>query len=110
MQLEEWLTITVTQGGARTETSLEMPPVDRKRADFVERVGHAIKTSPHLVRKDLNVEVDTRHVTLTGTVESYFQKQIAQEVVRRVDGVESIDNRLEVAWSRNPKKSQPAAR
>ena len=84
--------------------------MDRTRADFAERVDHAIKSSPHLLRRDLGVEVDTQHVILTGTVESYFQKQIAQEVVRRVDGVESIDNRLEVAWSRDPKKSQPAAR
>jgi osmotically-inducible protein OsmY len=31
-------------------------------------------------------------------VRSYFQKQMAQEVVRRVEGVEQIDNDLEVLW------------
>jgi osmotically-inducible protein OsmY len=73
--------------------------VDHKRTEFVERVDRAVKTSPHLIRRDLRVQVDTDRVILTGMVDSYFQKQMAQEAVRRVDGVASIDNRLEVAWS-----------
>jgi osmotically-inducible protein OsmY len=35
-------------------------------------------------------------VTLRGVVRTYFQKQMAQEVVRRVDGVDEICNELEV--------------
>ncbi len=37
-------------------------------------------------------------MVLKGTVNSYFQKQMAQEAIRRVDGVELIDNQLEVNW------------
>ncbi|NLE39900.1 MAG: BON domain-containing protein [Pirellulaceae bacterium] len=34
---------------------------------------------------------------LHGRVSSYYAKQLAQEVVRDLDGVEEIDNRIEVA-------------
>jgi osmotically-inducible protein OsmY len=32
-------------------------------------------------------------------VSSYFQKQMAQEALRHVDGVAEIANELEVCWS-----------
>jgi osmotically-inducible protein OsmY len=37
-------------------------------------------------------------VILHGVVSSYYQKQVAQEAIRRVEGVDEIDNRLEVCW------------
>jgi osmotically-inducible protein OsmY len=36
---------------------------------------------------------------LQGVVGTFFQKQMAQEALRRVDGVQQIENNLEVAWS-----------
>ena len=36
---------------------------------------------------------------LEGTVGSFYQKQMAQEVVRRLDGVQGIENQLQVSWS-----------
>jgi hypothetical protein len=36
---------------------------------------------------------------LKGCVRSFFQKQMAQEAIRRIDGVESIENLLEVNWA-----------
>lgn len=38
-------------------------------------------------------------VVLMGKVPSYYEKQLAQEFVRRFDGVEQIDNRLEVCYA-----------
>ncbi len=38
-----------------------------------------------------------RVLTLRGRVSSYYVKQRAQEVVRMVDGVDRIDNLIEVA-------------
>jgi len=84
--------------------------VDSERSEFVDRVDNAIKNSPHISQRELTIRVEKDRVVLSGTVESYYQKQIAQETVRRVDGVQSIDNRLEVAWSKDPRKSQPALR
>jgi hypothetical protein len=33
-------------------------------------------------------------------VDSYFQKQMAQEALRHVDGIDQISNELEVCWGR----------
>ena len=37
-------------------------------------------------------------MTLRGTVGTFFQKQMAQESLRRVAGVSEIANELEVCW------------
>ena len=65
---------------------------------FAERIDAAIQSSPHIARRELRCEVDHGHVVLKGVVNTYFQKQMAQEVVRRVDGVLRVDNELEVDW------------
>ena len=38
-------------------------------------------------------------LTLRGRVSSFYLKQVAQEVIRRLDGAEEVNNRLEVAES-----------
>ena len=43
-------------------------------------------------------ETDAGRVTLRGVVNTYFQKQMAQESLRHVDGVHEIANELEVCW------------
>ena len=64
------------------------------------RVSKAIKNAPHLLGQTLRCEARGSQVTLHGVVSSYFQKQMAQETLRRVDGVEEVTNLLEVSWSR----------
>ena len=61
-----------------------------------EQIGAAIEHSPYLPGKNLRVETDAGRVVLEGVVGSYYQKQMAQETVRRIDGVQSIENRLKV--------------
>jgi len=55
-----------------------------------------IQANPHFAGRNVTVENADGRVVLTGSVGSYFQKQMAQEALRRVDGVHDIDNRLEV--------------
>jgi osmotically-inducible protein OsmY len=66
--------------------------------DLTTRVAKAIDKTPHLAQRRLRFETSHGKVTIMGTVSSYFQKQMAQEAVRRVEGVEFIDNDLEVVW------------
>jgi osmotically-inducible protein OsmY len=60
------------------------------------RVLVALERNPYLMGRRLRFETDEGRVTLHGVVQSYFQKQMAQEAVRRIDGVEEIFNELEV--------------
>jgi osmotically-inducible protein OsmY len=63
------------------------------------RISSAIETNPHLLRRKVHFEMQGGRVVLRGTVGTYYQKQMAQEAVRRLDGVEQIENNLEVAWT-----------
>ncbi len=63
-------------------------------------VSRALQIHPHLYGRRLNIEAQEGRVVLRGEVESYFEKQMAQEAIRRIDGVTSIENRLEVSWDR----------
>ncbi|MBM3998512.1 MAG: BON domain-containing protein [Planctomycetes bacterium] len=67
-----------------------------------QQVDVAIQSSPYLVGRRLRFEMKDGHVVLQGCVGSYFQKQMAQEAVRRIDGVERIENQLEVLWPGDP--------
>jgi osmotically-inducible protein OsmY len=46
--------------------------------------------------RDVSVERSAGCVRLSGAVRSYYHKQLAQETVRRVDGVEQVENELVV--------------
>ena len=63
------------------------------------QIHSALNTSPHLPQQKVQFKAEQGRVRLEGQVASYFQKQIAQEVVLRLDGVEEIENLLEVTWA-----------
>ena len=46
--------------------------------------------------REVNVERNERRVRLSGAVRSFYHKQLAQEAVRQVDGVEQVENDLVV--------------
>jgi osmotically-inducible protein OsmY len=66
--------------------------------DLHQRVDDAIQSSPHIQRRRLRIDADNGRITIAGDVSTYFQKQMVQETVRQVDGVETIDNQLVVTW------------
>jgi len=70
-------------------------------AGLAERVDQAIATNPYLAGRKLRFETAGNRVVLQGTVGSFFQKQMAQEALRRVVGVERIENHLEVVWAKS---------
>jgi osmotically-inducible protein OsmY len=61
-----------------------------------DRVHNALKRSPYLAQRGLITETAEGRVTIRGEVTSFFEKQMAQEAIRRVEGIEFIDNQLEV--------------
>jgi osmotically-inducible protein OsmY len=64
--------------------------------NLAARVDQALQTNPYVNGRLLRFETEGSRVVLQGKVKSYFQKQMAQEVIRKVAGVEEIDNCLEV--------------
>ncbi|MCG8448775.1 MAG: BON domain-containing protein [Pirellulales bacterium] len=67
-------------------------------APLYEQIQGALHSSPYFSSHQVRVQTADGHVRLEGTVGSFFQKQMAQELVRRVDGVERVENQLQVNW------------
>ena len=64
-----------------------------------DRINDALTANPYLPKQQVRIEAADGRVVLTGNVRSFYQKQMAQESIRRIDGVEMIDNLLEVSWA-----------
>jgi osmotically-inducible protein OsmY len=71
---------------------IDMLPLD-------DRVLNALERNPYIARRDLWFETHQGKVVLRGTVNTFFQKQMAQESLRHVEGIDEIANELEVAWA-----------
>ena len=65
---------------------------------LLDQVRNALNTNPHVQLQNVRFEEAEGRVTLKGSVSTFFQKQMAQEAVRRIDGVEHIENLLQVNW------------
>ncbi len=54
--------------------------------------------TPYMSSGAVRVEAEEGVVRLEGAVRTFFHKQMAQEVIRRLDGVERVVNCLQVTW------------
>ena len=55
-----------------------------------------LRSSPYRVLQILTCEFWRGHLIVCGTVPTYYMKQVAQETVRPIPGVEKITNRVSV--------------
>ena len=69
------------------------------QATLAQRLSSALDSNPHFNGRTLRVETDGSRVVMQGVVKTYFQKQMAQEAIRRVDGALEVENCLEVTWA-----------
>lgn len=66
--------------------------------DLLEQVHGVLNRSRYATPRELKIQASQGVVRLEGAVRSFFEKQMAQELIRRVDGVERIENHLQVTW------------
>jgi osmotically-inducible protein OsmY len=71
-----------------------------KPAKLDDCVETALLKQANVPQRNLRFEASDGRVTLHGTVHSYYQKQMAQEALRRLEGVQAIDNKIEVCWAK----------
>ncbi len=71
---------------------LDTPPLE-------DRILTALERNPYVTRRNLRFETSDGRVILRGVVGSYYQKQMAQEAIRHIEGITEIANELEVCWS-----------
>ena len=64
---------------------------------LLHRIDSAIRKNPYVLHRRVFLENTQGRVILRGRVDSYYQKQMVQEVLRGMDGISEISNELEVA-------------
>ncbi|MBR2006150.1 MAG: BON domain-containing protein [Thermoguttaceae bacterium] len=65
------------------------------------KIAAALGRCSYIRNSSLRLDVCSGRVVLSGAVPSYFLKQMAQESLRSVEGVEEIQNELEVSNARS---------
>jgi osmotically-inducible protein OsmY len=65
---------------------------------LLDQVHGALRNSPYFSSRHVRIEAEEGVVRLEGAVRSFFHKQMAQEAIRRLDGVERVVNCLQVTW------------
>ncbi len=70
-----------------------------KVASLQDQIENILSANPFLAQQKLQLEAERGRIVLRGVVRSFYQKQMAQETLRYVAGVEEIENLLEVSWT-----------
>ncbi len=65
-------------------------------AALLRKVQKALWDTGYAELQQIWVEVEEGGVILCGSVSTYYQKQVAQEAVKRVEGVELLTNEITV--------------
>lgn len=74
------------------------PSVLLRDVELKNNIVDALLVDPATESFELNVAVDGNRVTLSGTVDSWQEKQLAENVVKGVNGVAEINNRISVDY------------
>ena len=68
-------------------------------SDLMDRIAAALESSPHITPGNVRVEPgESGQLRLHGTVQTFFEKQMAQETIRGLVVGQRIENMLEVTW------------
>ena len=62
------------------------------------KAGDAVSRDPYLEPHEISVEVTGGTATLYGSVDSYYEKARAEDVVSRIEGIRTVENKLTVDY------------
>jgi len=80
---------------------LEVKPSSRSDEKLATLVKDALFVNPRTEAYEIRVSVEQAQVTLTGQVDSWQERMLADKVVRSVIGVKDVNNQLTVAPTPN---------
>lgn len=84
-------------GVTRVINRLKVRPEGRVGAEtLADRIIGALEADPHMNRYDITVKVRNGIATLSGEVDTYFEKLQADDVASAVEGVIAVNNNLAV--------------
>ncbi|HCY86121.1 MAG TPA: hypothetical protein DHV36_13370 [Desulfobacteraceae bacterium] len=92
--------IAETVKGVRAVVNrINVDPVKERSDDAIHSdVVNALYTNPATEYFDIAVSVEKGKTTLTGTVDSYVEKRLAEKVTKGISGVVSVENQIEMKY------------
>jgi osmotically-inducible protein OsmY len=88
-----------TLGVWNVENQINVEPVDEvSQSDITTNVKNALERDPYVEASEVDVAVSDSMVTLTGVVDSYFEKWQAGDAAVRARGALAVDNNLTVDY------------
>jgi osmotically-inducible protein OsmY len=81
--------------------SVEVPPAQPPAglptaADVAERAENELRRNAYLALNNISCEYHDGVLILNGCLPTYYLKQVAQEAIARVAGVQRVENRIAV--------------
>ena len=64
--------------------------------DLQHRVHFALAQMPYVACEQISYQIVDKEVVLPGPVRTYYQKQMAQESLRKINGIRRVRNELSV--------------
>jgi len=74
----------------------EFQPYSKETSEIAERAENHLRRNGYFALKNISCEYSEGVLTLTGWLPTYYLKQVAQTTVACLEGVERIENRIEV--------------
>jgi osmotically-inducible protein OsmY len=85
---------------------IQVRPIKRADADIRRDVEAALKLDPVAEAYEVQVSVDTGVVTLSGEVQSWQEKMLAEDLAKSIKGVREIRNELKIDYELPRKDSE----
>ncbi len=75
---------------------LQVEPARRNDFDLIKDITIALQNDPVTESYEVGIEAENGIVVLTGTVDSWSEKQLVEQVVKQVRGIAAIDNQIDI--------------
>ena len=79
-------------------------PARTPHPGLLELAEGCLRRNPYLALKNVACDCRGGVLVLRGCLPSYYLKQVAQEVVARLEGVQAVDNQIQVVTAANPSR------
>lgn len=99
----------VVKGVRSVVNNIEVYAPGRTDMQIQDDVLAALMTNPATDSWEVDLTVNNGKVTLTGTVNSWYEKQLAEKVVSSVRGVRSVTNNISVNYEQDRPDGEIAA-
>ncbi len=67
-------------------------------SELIQRIHVAVRRNPHINARHVRFQAANGRILISGRTVSYYDKQMAQEALRSIDGISAIENAIEVCW------------